>query len=171
MFFLSACENEVEKVNFLAKDENLPVEIAHNIVLTYSDSGKVKMKLSAPLLERFVKEKEYTEFREGVHVEFYNTAGEKDSELTANYAIDYTKQEKMEAKGNVIVINQNGDKLNTEHLIWNQKLKQITSEVFVQITTEDEIIYGDGLVANEDFTQYEIVNTKGIINIEENEDE
>ena len=171
VFFLCSCENKIEKVNLLTKETNLPFEITQNVTITYSDSGYKKMKIEAPLLEKYVGDDPYTEFKEGIHVTFYNSIGEPESELTANYAIDYEKINAMEAKGNVVVINKNNEKLETEHLLWFAKDKQIKSEEFVKITTEDEIIFGDGLEANEDFTQYRIKNTKGIINIKEEEDE
>jgi LPS export ABC transporter protein LptC len=71
----------------------------------------------------------------------------------------------MEVKYNVEVVNAKGDKLNTEHLIWDEQKKKITSDAFVKITTAKEIIMGKGLEANQDFTQYEIKNIQGIINI------
>ena len=77
----------------------------------------------------------------------------------------------MEAKGNVVVINVNGDKLNTEHLIWLESEKRIKSDEFVKIQTKEEIIYGDGLDANEDFTQYRIKNIKGVITIKEEKED
>ena len=54
-----------------------------------------------------------------------------------------------------------GDKLNTEHLIWNAITKKIFTDEFVKITTKDETIWGDGLVANQDFSDYQIKNVKG----------
>ena len=57
--------------------------------------------------------------------------------------------------------------LNTEHLIWLQKEEKIYTEEFVKITTPDEIIYGDGLEANQQFTKYRIKNIKGTIAVDE----
>lgn len=171
VFSFLACENELEKVNLITQQELLPAEISRDIEITYSDSAKVKMRMKAPLLERYLGEKPYTEFNEGLEVFFYNSVGEEDSKLKANYAINYTDEKKLVAKGNVILVNRSGDQLNGEHLIWYEKTKRITSNEFVKITTEDEIIYGDGLDANEDFSQYKIKNIKGIINIKEDDNE
>lgn len=167
VFFLASCENNVEKVKLLTEDVNLPMEESENVKIIYSDSGYSKMVIEAPKLERFNIDKPYTEFKDGIHVTFFNKLGEKESELFADYAIDYEKENMMEAKGNVVVINVNGDKLNTEHLVWIESEKKIKSNEFVKIETKEEIIYGDGLDANEDFTQYRIKNIKGIITINE----
>jgi LPS export ABC transporter protein LptC len=77
----------------------------------------------------------------------------------------------MEAKRNVVVVNEKGDKLNTEHLIWDKNTRMIRTEEFVKITTEDEIIMGNGMEADEHFTKYKIKQIKGIISIKENENE
>jgi len=37
----------------------------------------------------------------------------------------------------------------------------------VKITTADEVIYGDGLESNQDFTKYKIKNIKGTIHLKE----
>ena len=42
----------------------------------------------------------------------------------------------MEAKNTVKVKNVNGDLLETEHLIWNEKTEMIYTEEFVKITTK-----------------------------------
>jgi hypothetical protein len=66
-----------------------------------------------------------------------------------------------------VVINEKGDKLNTEHLMWDKKKRMIYSNAFVKITTADEVIYGDGLEANESFTKYKITKIKGTINLKD----
>ena len=75
----------------------------------------------------------------------------------------------MEVKYNVEVVNVNGEKLNTEHLIWDEQKKKIISDDFVKITTAKEIIMGKGLEANQDFTQYEIKEVTGTIRVEDNQ--
>jgi LPS export ABC transporter protein LptC len=86
--------------------------------------------------------------------------------LTSNYAIDSTYANKMEAHEDVVVVNEKGERLNTEKLYWDRNTEQITSDVFVKITTEDQVIQGTGLISNQDFTEYRILNITGIINID-----
>ena len=61
------------------------------------------------------------------------------------------------------VKNVNGDLLETEHLIWNEKKEIVYTEEFVKITTKNEVIYGKGLVSNQDFTKYTIKKISGTI--------
>ena len=63
------------------------------------------------------------------------------------------------------VVNQKGEILNTDELIWDEDKKIIYSNSFVKITTPDEIIYGNGMTANENFTDYVIKHITGTIRV------
>jgi LPS export ABC transporter protein LptC len=104
---------------------------------------------------------------EGLRVRFYNSEGVINSTLTANYAISYEKSKIMEARNDVVVVNSKGEKLNTEHLVWNQRKSQIVSEEFVKITTDDRILFGEGLKADETMNNWTIKKPKGEIYLEE----
>jgi LPS export ABC transporter protein LptC len=103
---------------------------------------------------------------EGVKVQIFDEQMVVTSMLTSNYAIDSTYANKMEAHEDVVVVNEKGERLNTEKLYWDRNTEQITSDVFVKITTEDQVIQGTGLISNQDFTEYRILNITGIINID-----
>lgn len=165
----ASCENDLDNVKRITQSENFPIETARDIEIIYSDSGKVQAKLNGPLMEHYIGEKPYIEMREGMHLEFYDATMQVTSEITANYAISHENEKIMEAKNDVVVINEKGEKLNTEHLIWEEGKETIHTEEFVRITTEDEIIYGDGLEATQDFSKYKITNIKGIIKIKDEE--
>ena len=170
VFSLAGCVNDMEEVAAILEPSDLPVEEGENISMIYTDSAKVKVRVEAPRLERYVGENPYLEMPDGVHVRFYRVDGEIESELTADYAISYEKEEVMTAKKNVVLININGDKLNSEELNWSEKEHRIFTEEFVTITTEDEVIYGHGFESNEDFTKYKIKKISGTIQIEDDKD-
>jgi LPS export ABC transporter protein LptC len=163
------CETDLEKVKLVTDHSKLPVESSEALEILYSDSARVKLKMTAPVLNRYHGERPYTELPKGVRVEFYDDTLKIISVLTAGYAIRYDTESMMEAKTNVVVINQKGEKLNTEHLIWNERAAKIYSEAAVKITTPDKVILGDGFEANQDFTNYRIFKIKGTININKDE--
>jgi len=163
ILLLTNCKDEIKKVALVGPPDKLPIETVVDLELIYSDSAIVKAKLKAPLSKTFDKPKLITEFPKGVDVDFYDDSLHVNSKLTANYAIRYEDEGRMEATKNVIVINKKGEKLNTEHLIWDERLHKITTPAFVKITTGNEVLYGDGLEANEDFTKYRILKPKGIM--------
>ncbi|MDQ3192956.1 MAG: LPS export ABC transporter periplasmic protein LptC [Bacteroidota bacterium] len=166
-----SCENNKELVKDLANEKKvLPAESATDIEIIYSDRGVVRMKLNAPVLERYLGDNPYVEFPEGIQVVFFDSLKQPESKLTANYAINRESEKIMEAKRDVVVINEKGEVLNTEHLIWNEEKASIYTEEFVKITTADEIIMGKGMEADQQFTKYKIKNITGTINIKSDED-
>lgn len=170
--FLNACENDIAVVNSVTSvnEKTAPIESSKNVEFLYSDSARVRSKLTTPLMNHYAGKKPYYEMPKGMQVIFYDKSGKEQNKLTANYGIGYDNDNKMnvmEAKGNVIVINEKGDKLNTEHLTWNSATKKIYTNEFVKITTKDEVIWGNGLVANEDFSKYEIKQVKGQIAVKD----
>ena len=169
--FSSCDKNEIEQIKQVTSAENLPTTSSTNIEILYSDSAQLTLRLIAPKLNRYEDEKRpYMEFPEGLKLVFYDDNEKPESQIECNYAINYTNDKIMEAKDDVIVINKDGEKLNTEHLIWNQGEKLIYTEEFVKITTQDEILYGNGMEATEDFSKYTIKNLTGTILLSEDEE-
>jgi len=164
---LSSCKNDIDVINSFTELHNLPSQSVRNLETIYTDSGKIQIKLLAPELKRFSNvEEPYIEFPAGIKVVFYDKNQEPESQLTAKYAIYSETNELWEARDSVIAINNLGDTLNTELLFWDEKKELIYTNKFVKITTENEVIWGEGLEANQEFTDWKIKNVKGIIYIE-----
>jgi LPS export ABC transporter protein LptC len=169
---ISACENDVALVNSITNEEQLPVESGKNVEYIYSDSAIVRAKITAPQLDRYVGKKNYMEMPKGMHVIFYNEKQVEETTLIADYGIGYDDgkgMNKMEARRNVRVVNEKGDRLNTEHLIWDAVTKKIYTKEFVKITTKTEAIWGDGLEADQDFSKYTILHVKGSIAVDDSD--
>lgn len=160
-----SCENDLEKVKLYSKDIITPVESAKNIRMLFSDSAQVEVEITSPVLNRYDTEKPYIEMPKGFHATFYDRNNEVKNKLQADYGIRYENEQKMEAKKNVSIVNHKGEIMNTEHLIWDEKKEKLYSKEFVKITTKDEIIYGNGFEANQDFSKYKIFNIKGTISL------
>lgn len=167
----TGCENDIDVVNTVSSNQKiLPSETSKNVEFLYSEAAKITSKLTAPQIDNYTGENAYFEMPKGLKMIFYDNYPKEQTRLTADYGIGFGGAEgmqKMEARRNVVVINEKGDKLNTEHLIWNGVTKKIHTDKFVKITTKDEVIWGDGLEASEDFSEYEIKNVKGQINIKD----
>lgn len=164
---LFSCTNDLEKIRQISNitDEKLAVETIYDGQIIYSDSANVKLILNSKLINRYSDEREYIEFIDGVRVQFYNFSGKKESEISAQYAtLDY-KTNLMEAKYNVVVRNNTGDRLESEHLIWDEGRAEVYTEEDVKIVTSEEVLYGTGLVSNQDFTKYTIKKIHGSISL------
>jgi LPS export ABC transporter protein LptC len=103
-------------------------------------------------------EEPYTEFPKGLQVYFYDSLQNEIASLRSNYAINKETENIWIAENDVQVVNTKGDTLNTEYLIWDQKKKKIYSEEYVRMTTKDGIIHGKSFEANEDLTDWKIIN-------------
>jgi len=164
---LCSCKNDIDVINTFTEIHNLPTQSVKNLETIYTDSGKIQIKLLAPKLKRFSNvEEPYIEFPAGIEVIFFDKKQEPESQLTAKYAIYSETNELWEARDSVIAINNLGDTLNTELLFWDEKKELIYTNKFVKITTENEVIWGEGLEANQEFTDWKIKNVKGTIYID-----
>ncbi len=162
-----SCKNDLKEVHRIQIEDDVPVEVAHGVSLYYSDSARVKLKLEAETVERFLGEEAKTVFSEGIHIQFLNGVGQVETDIRANHAIKYEKDLLTEATGNVVVINEKGEQLNTEKLLWDEKKEMIRTDEFVKVTTATQVIMGEGLEADQQFTWYEIKNIKGTISLDD----
>ena len=167
---LSACENDLKKVEKIASNEaSLPVETSKEVELIYSDSSIVRAKLITPILKFYKVNNAYHEMPSGLYVEFYGPNNKIESTLSAKYGRKFQNQGIIEVKDSVVVINDKGERLDTEKLIWNERTKKIYTNSFVRITTLKDIMFGDGMEANQNFTNYRIYKYRGSVSLEENE--
>jgi LPS export ABC transporter protein LptC len=169
LFIVVACENNIDEVNELTTDNSdLPVETTFGVEFYYSDSAQIEMKLLAGKIDRFVGKENYFDMSQSVEMYFYDSFPHIQTKLTAVNGIGYEiagELNKMVYSNNVILINEEGDKLLTEKLTWDGKTHRIFTKEFVKIITEDEELWGYGLESDEEFNQFEIKNVKGQINI------
>lgn len=160
---LFSCENDIDVVNSLKIADYEPVESSYDINMIMTDSGHVRIRMQSKEVNHYIRETEFVEMPKGIHVEFLDSNGKISSMLTAEYAISYEQTGIIEAKHNVVAMNTAGEKLYTEHLIWDQKKHIIFTEKEVKIETFDKILFGDGLNADEGFNNWEILNPRGNI--------
>ena len=106
-----------------------------------------------------------TEMREGITAYFYSTEGKVTSYIKSKYALRNEKDRTITARKEVNVVNNKGDTLRTEELVWDEKTDQIYSKKAVRITSPDKIIMGTGLESNTSFTKFRVLNITGIISL------
>ena len=139
-----SCEN---KIDFIPKSDllTLPSLTVKDFQTVYTDSGKVQLVLSAPIMEQYNNnESPYYEFKSGIKVIFYDGREKPSASVTSKYA-KYTKSNSLwELRDSVVVINEGNDKLETEVLYWDEPKDLIYSDRFVKITNEDQIVMGTG---------------------------
>ncbi|MEP7264611.1 MAG: LPS export ABC transporter periplasmic protein LptC [Bacteroidota bacterium] len=164
---LQSCENDKEQIAVLTKPYNGPIEKIEKLETIYSDSGIIKVKVTAPLLKKFIRPKPITELPAGINIDFYNERFQVVSKLTARYAIHYEQERKWVAKTDVVVVNEKNEQLKTEKLEWNEETGKLYSDEFVKITTPEETIMGYGFEADQNFNSYKIFKVTGIITVKQ----
>ena len=163
---LPSCQSDLEAIQTIVQVDEGPVESAFNVEIIYSDQARVRMILNAAQMDRYENEDSYLEMPQGLHVVFFDTLMQQTSSMRSKYAISYEDSEIIEARNDVVVVNEQGETLNTEQLIWDQKEEIIYSEKFVKITSDDEVTYGEGFRADERFDRWEITNPRGTFRME-----
>jgi LPS export ABC transporter protein LptC len=152
----TACENSKEEVMGLAKELNTKIDIGEKIRIIYSDSGKIQVILTAPMLERHNSNNDPKDiFPKGIKIDFKDEKGETNAWLEADFAERIPMQSKMVARGNVRMYNLQDDKLTTSELIWDENTHLVYTDKFVKITrpASRDTTYGYGFEANEGFTK------------------
>jgi LPS export ABC transporter protein LptC len=143
-----------------------PVSEAENVELFYSEKDIVKVKMVTPLMYEFKNEDR--ECPKGIYLEFYDETGKLESTLKANHAYFFKEQNQWRGRGDVEVKNlQKKEQLNTEELFWKQSDKKIFTDKFVTIRQQGDVIYGEGLEAKEDMSDYTINKLSGTFNVKE----
>lgn len=143
-----------------------PLRIGENVEHYYTENGRVKVKMITPLSHQF--ENGDNEFPKGLYMEFYDETGKLESTLRANEAYYFKKEDQWRGRGKVEVINlEKKEQLNTEELFWKPAEEKIFTEKFVTIRQQADVIYGQGLEAKQDMSDYVIKKPEGEFAVED----
>jgi LPS export ABC transporter protein LptC len=164
--FVCGCENDIEKVKAFGSQGTFPILEAKTFETMFTDSGTVRYHLKAPKLLQFENEgNEFLEFPEGMELVQFNANKKVISSMVADYAKQFVKEQKWEAKNNVVATNSKGDTLKTDHLIWEEKTQKVYTEEAVEIIQPDAIWTGLGLTADESLANWKIKRLTGVVYI------
>lgn len=161
-FFMLACENDVNVVKELGKKKP-GIEEGKNITSYLSMGGKMKAKLTAPLLLRYQGDSALkSEFPKTLFVEFFNDSMKLESTLRANYGRYIENENKIYLRDSVVIIRINGDTLETAELLWDQTLGRFHTDKPVttsQRNPRQKLYAKKGFSSNQtltDITYYEL---------------
>lgn len=167
-FSLTSCEEDLTKAN-QNKKKNFPSRIIYNANIIKRDSGQVKVRFKAPLLEEYeFVDTPYVEIRKGLYLEFYDSKKPNvPGKLWAKYAKIIEKKQFYEAKGHVKVINNEGQTFVMESIYWDKANRKMYTKDTVFITDKDGSIFvaANGMKAKDDFTEYVFYNNSGDFNV------
>ncbi len=137
-----------------------PIRQADSVELLYAENLILKVKLIARKVLEF--QNGDREFPQGIYLEFYNESGKLTSVLRANQARYFKAEDQWRARGKVELINlEKNEQLNTEELFWKPAKEEIFTESFVTIKMQNEVLFGEGLRARQDLSDYSILKPQG----------
>lgn len=164
-----SCKN---KIDLIPKSDllTLPATTSKNFETIFTDSGKLQLILTSPLLEQYENKTDpYTEFRYGIKVDFYDGKKTPQASVTSKYAKFTKANNTWELKDSVIVVNIENDRLETELLYWDQQKDLIYTDRFVKITNEDEIVMGTGFESDSRLVKRRIKKVSATIYLKDEE--
>jgi LPS export ABC transporter protein LptC len=149
-FFVFSCENDIRDVQNFNK-KLIGVEEGRDIESYLSQEGKVKAKLTAPLMLRYQSDSPKIEFPKSLHVDFYNDSSRIESKLFAKFGRYLQNENRVFLRDSVVVFNMLGDTLFCKELNWDQVKAIFYTDKNVIIHKTDQKVYGTGLVADQSF--------------------
>jgi len=157
LFF--GCESnfkDVQKINF---SEFVPSGDADNVNLKYTDSGRITAVLvSSKMLDFATVAFPFTEFPKGINVTLYDKNGKK-TVVKSDFAVSYKMTNIIDLIGNVKIISQDGQILETEQLYFDQKNDWFFTEKNFKFTDPKGVSSGQGIDFSKDF---KVVNSQKI---------
>lgn len=171
LFCLAGCENSEQEIRELT-EKKIGVDEARTIETYFSQAGKMRAKLTAPLMYRYQDTLPRVEFPNALHVDFYDDSLQVESVLDALYGRYIEGQKKMYLRDSVVVIQKfNQDTLRCQELWWDQNREIFYTDKPIRITKKDgTVLPGKGLEASQDFRNIKIINpSQGILPVPEGE--
>ena len=164
LVLLSSCENNIKTTPSSVAGK--PVAEEGITIESYlSEGAKVKGKLTSPYMLRYQKaDSPYSEFPRTLHVDFYTDSLTIESQMDAKYGKYLQNQNKVFLRDSVVVKNiLKGDTLHCRSLWWDQQTQKFTTDDSVAIYRKNDILFGKGMEADQNFRWYTITHFKGSV--------
>ena len=159
---LLSCSNE--QLSEIRKSEKVPLSVAENFTMIYTDSTVVKSYISGKTHFDFSNDiLNYSELFNDVELIIYDE--NKTSTIKSDYAIIYKLYKFIEFKGNVVIETTDEELLVTEQLYYDSENEWLFTENSFEYTDKSNKIIADRLDSNRDFTDLVTGKLTGSINI------
>lgn len=143
--------------------ENVAVMSTYGVSKLISDSGIIRYKIIAEQWDVYDQAKPPKQsFSKGIFLEKFDEKFHVELHITADTAYCYN-QNLWELRGRVFIRNVQGTTFSTEELFWDMGQHSMYSHKFVHIITPERELQGYRFKSNEQMTDYEIYDSKGIL--------
>lgn len=167
---LTSCNNDPKDIMALTGKGKKQEDRAENVTLIYSKEGKIKMRAFARyFLRNEGADPAFIDMNRDLKAEFFDDSGNVEHTLTADSSRYYTTKGDVIVWDSVRILSRTGQELNTSELIWSGGIQKFFTEKPVKISSPNEVLYGEGLEANSDFTWYQILRPRGTVAVNKGE--
>jgi LPS export ABC transporter protein LptC len=157
---LLSCEGDNKK---LGKEHTGPVVTINNVVVKYSEQGKLKVFMKSPLSLTYINENKV--FPDTINIDFYNPDGSIITHLRADSGRFDRNANEYTVMGNVKVNKLEENKvLTTTELKWSPATRKVFTEkaLVVRDFRTSEITNAVGMDADQDFSHIVFRKATGI---------
>ena len=165
---LMACSNSDEEVNSLKEWDTPPVQQIENGRFQYSEKGEIIHVLKASTLLRLENgtaedSEDLVKVRNGFELFIGGDENSHSAHMQAQVGSLDEKNLRLVAEDQVVLRNVTGDVLETEYLVWAEDSDRVWTNRPVMITSEEGILFGEGLESDARFENYRIIHPSGEI--------
>jgi LPS export ABC transporter protein LptC len=147
-------------------DAKIISRTVRNMETLATENGLKRQLMRAPLREEYAyANPAYEEYTRGMEAVGYDSIGRPSSSVVADYALHWTARDLWELNGNVVVEGEEGQKLYTQQLRWDRKIKKIYSNVDCKVEQGGDVLYGVGFEAADDFSWWTFLGVTGTVNV------
>ena len=144
--------------------DRVPIGIAKDFEMTYTDSMKIKSLINAPIHEDFSNHPiNYSEFIDGIKVTLFDD--DRTTTITSDYAIIYNRFRLIDFQGNVVIISSLGESLFSDQLYFDTENEWLFTEGKFTYTDDNNKIIANRLDSNREFSDLLTGNLVGSINV------
>jgi LPS export ABC transporter protein LptC len=165
--FVFGCENSQRSLNEW-RERKAMVEEARDIQTIFSQGGRMRSRLTSPLMLRYTGDTVAVEFPRTLRMVFFDSVGKEQSRMDARYGKFFESLNKAYMRDSVVVANVTGDTLWTSELWWDQNRQQFYTDKKVRIYQKGNRIFGgQGLEAKQDLSDIIIKQPTGTLIVED----
>ena len=160
LLLTAACTTTEDNTAPTSKAEKTPDQESWNSKIILSEEGIVRCIIYAGHLQQFEAE-EIAEIDEGMEVDFFDEQGEHTSRLTAREGTVSQKTKDLHASGDVVIVSDDGVRLMTQHIRWDNARQKILAPGEVTLSTDQGTETGAGLEADANFSHWTMREVTG----------
>ena len=153
-FIVFSCKGKLSEAERLNLAET-PVQTVDSMFVVQTRNGGIQMRVEADVMERYENDTCcYELFPKGLHAFAYTDGDMLETVLHSNNAKHFKSKKSTEeywsAFGNVVVQNViNQQTLETDTLYWDQANKEIYTDCYVRMFSNDGFLQGFGMRSDE----------------------